>query len=161
MIEKKTWKLYFTLFKKDLFSYLLLFKSQFAVVPIRFILQHFGIAWCVFGKFIITKVSRTSEHRIRAVSMVNIYSILPTLFVSVYEFPFFCSQGVAYHKKCHAVINLLRFIEFRALQCSNFKTILNLSLFMHFFWSCNNSRWKHNKKKFRRLAMHGNFHSSC
>lgn len=72
----------------------------------------------------------------------------PAFVVSVYEFPFFCSQGVAYHKKCHAVINLLRFIEFRALQCSNFKTILNLSLFMHFCWSsCNNSRWKHNKKK--------------
>lgn len=46
---------------------------------------------------------------------------------AVYEFPFFPLER--YRKKCHAVINLLHFIELRASQCSISKNYFKLVVF--------------------------------
>jgi hypothetical protein len=54
---------------------------------------------------------------------------------AVYEFPFL-NHPERIGKKCHAVINLLPFIELRVLQSSNSKNYFKLVVFMHFCWSC-------------------------
>jgi hypothetical protein len=48
----------------------------------------------------------------------------------------FCTIQSVSGKKCHAVINLLPFIELRVLQSSNSKKYFKLVVFMHFCWSC-------------------------